>query len=145
MSNFKPLEVVDLRSKTQLQLVENLNILTYQEGGGAKHKNNIAVFSMYYKVKQIQSQIRKMRVCNNFAYNSYYYYRFLNDSCRDVDKIQQGIGDKLANFFQWGTCCIAGIAIGFAYGWKLTLVILAVGPALALCGALMGWVSYSKK
>ena len=62
-----------------------------------------------------------------------------------MDKIQQGIGDKLANFFQWGTCCIAGIAIGFAYGWKLTLVILAVGPALALCGALMGWVSYSKK
>lgn len=64
-------------------------------------------------------------------------------SFSDVNKIQEGIGDKLSNFVQWSSCCIAGIAIGFAYGWKLTLVILAVGPLLVISGGLMSYVSHS--
>ncbi|CAD5117246.1 DgyrCDS6041 [Dimorphilus gyrociliatus] len=49
----------------------------------------------------------------------------------DVTKIQEGIGDKLAMFFQWFCAFLTGVIMGFAHGWKLTLVILAVSPALA--------------
>ena len=56
----------------------------------------------------------------------------------DVNKIQEGIGDKIGNFFQWFCCFLAGMVIGFIYGWKLTLVILAFAPLLAISG---GWMT----
>ena len=59
----------------------------------------------------------------------------------DVNKVVEGIGDKIGNFFQWFSCFLAGIVIGFAYGWKLTLVILAFGPILVICGGWMTMVS----
>ncbi|XP_067650527.1 ATP-dependent translocase ABCB1-like isoform X2 [Haliotis asinina] len=55
----------------------------------------------------------------------------------DINKIHDGIGDKVGNFLQWFSCCLAGFIIGFYYGWKLTLVILAISPALVVSAALM--------
>jgi len=55
----------------------------------------------------------------------------------DVDKIQDGIGEKLGMFFQFIAQFFAGFIIGFIYGWELTLVILAVSPLLAISGAFM--------
>ena len=53
-------------------------------------------------------------------------------SCfRDVSKIHDGIGDKIGVFFQWMSGFLCGFGVGFYYGWKLTLVILAVSPLLA--------------
>ena len=46
----------------------------------------------------------------------------------------EGIGDKIGNFFQWFSTFVAGIVIGFVYGWKLTLVIMSVSPLLVGCG-----------
>ena len=60
---------------------------------------------------------------------------------RDVNKIREGIGDKVASFLQWMTAFVAGIIIGLVYGWKLGLVILAVSPLLAISGGLMTYVS----
>jgi ABC-type multidrug transport system fused ATPase/permease subunit len=59
----------------------------------------------------------------------------------DVDLIEKGIGDKLALLFQYFSAFVAGFVIGFVYGWKLTLVILAVSPLLAIAGGIMGKVS----
>ena len=59
----------------------------------------------------------------------------------DVNKVKEGIGDKIANFWQWTATFLVGIIIGFAFGWKLALVILAVSPLLAISGGLMAWVS----
>ncbi|XP_075965014.1 ATP-dependent translocase ABCB1 [Anarhichas minor] len=50
----------------------------------------------------------------------------------DVYKIQEGIGDKAGMLLQAFSTFITSFIIGFAKGWKLTLVILAVSPALAL-------------
>ena len=61
--------------------------------------------------------------------------------CRDVNKIQAGIGDKLGIMFQWITCFFAGLAIGFVFGWELTLVMLAVSPIMGIAGAVMSKVS----
>lgn len=56
----------------------------------------------------------------------------------DINLIQGGIGDKLATAVQYTTTFIVGIAIGFAYGWKLTLVVLAVTPLLVVSGMIFG-------
>ncbi|XP_061185952.1 ATP-dependent translocase ABCB1-like isoform X2 [Saccostrea echinata] len=50
----------------------------------------------------------------------------------DVNKIQTGIGDKMGIFFQWFSSFLTGVVIGFVYGWKLTLVILAFSPLIVI-------------
>ncbi len=59
----------------------------------------------------------------------------------DVYKIQEGIGDKMGMLIQASTTFIASFIIGFTQGWKLTLVILAVSPALAISAAFFSKVS----
>ena len=61
-------------------------------------------------------------------------------SCSDLDKVQAGIGDKLAVFFQWIVTFFAGIAVGFALDWRLTLVILGMTPFLAAAAVAMAKV-----
>lgn len=65
----------------------------------------------------------------------------MNLHCSDIDKIENGIGDKLATLFQLAAQTIACIVIGFYYGWLLTLVILASSPLIAIAAGLMDWVS----
>lgn len=60
---------------------------------------------------------------------------FANRVTSDVQKIEDGIGDKVASCAQFLAMFITGFIIGFIYGWRLTLVILAVTPLLALSGA----------
>uniref|UniRef100_A0A1A8HQI9 ATP-binding cassette, sub-family B (MDR/TAP), member 4 n=2 Tax=Nothobranchius kuhntae TaxID=321403 RepID=A0A1A8HQI9_NOTKU len=58
----------------------------------------------------------------------------------DVYKIQEGIGDKVGMLIQSFSSFIAAFVIGFTQGWKLTLVILAVSPALGISAALFSKV-----
>uniref|UniRef100_UPI0037E91357 ATP-dependent translocase ABCB1 n=1 Tax=Semicossyphus pulcher TaxID=241346 RepID=UPI0037E91357 len=58
----------------------------------------------------------------------------------DVYKIQEGIGDKAGMLIQAYTTFITSFIIGFSKGWKLTLVILAVSPALGISAALFSKV-----
>ncbi|XP_066441351.1 ATP-dependent translocase ABCB1 [Eleutherodactylus coqui] len=53
----------------------------------------------------------------------------------DVQKINEGIGDKIAMLLQSLTTFITGFIIGFVKGWKLTLVILAISPVMGLSAA----------
>ena len=62
--------------------------------------------------------------------------------CSDVNKIQEGIGEKLGMIFQMVSQFFAGFIVGFVYGWQLTLVILAVSPLLAISGGVMGRVGF---
>ncbi|XP_035688018.1 ATP-dependent translocase ABCB1-like isoform X1 [Branchiostoma floridae] len=55
----------------------------------------------------------------------------------DVNKINEGISDKCGIFLQWFTAFIAGFVIGFIYGWKMALVIMAVSPLLGIVAFLM--------
>ncbi|CDF33364.1 unnamed protein product [Chondrus crispus] len=56
----------------------------------------------------------------------------------DVNLIQGGIGDKLCTAVQYFTTFVTGVIVGFAYGWKLTLLILGVTPILLVAGAVFG-------
>ncbi|KAM8735723.1 ATP-dependent translocase ABCB1 [Acanthopagrus schlegelii] len=58
----------------------------------------------------------------------------------DVYKIQEGIGDKAGMLIQAYTTFITSFIIGFTKGWQLTLVILAVSPALGISAALFSKV-----
>jgi len=58
-----------------------------------------------------------------------------------VNKIREGIGDKIASFLQWTSCCICGVILGLVYGWKLALVTVAISPLLVVAGGLMTYVS----
>uniref|UniRef100_A0A3Q3Q392 ATP-binding cassette, sub-family B (MDR/TAP), member 4 n=1 Tax=Monopterus albus TaxID=43700 RepID=A0A3Q3Q392_MONAL len=58
----------------------------------------------------------------------------------DVYKIQEGIGDKTGMLIQALSCFVSSFIIGFTKGWKLTLVILAVSPALGVSAALFSKV-----
>ena len=60
--------------------------------------------------------------------------------CSDVYKIQEGIGDKVGMLIQSFSTFIASFVIGFTKGWKLTLVILSVSPALGISAALFSKV-----
>jgi ATP-binding cassette subfamily B (MDR/TAP) protein 1 len=52
----------------------------------------------------------------------------------DVRKISKGLGEKLTITMQASMQFIGGIAIGFYYGWEMTLVIFAFFPLLAGTG-----------
>ncbi len=52
----------------------------------------------------------------------------------DTFKIQDAISDKMGGAIYFGTMFLTGFVIGFAYGWKLSLVLLSVTPALAISG-----------
>ncbi|XP_061441927.1 ATP-binding cassette sub-family B member 5 [Rhineura floridana] len=58
----------------------------------------------------------------------------------DINTIHDGIGDKISILVQFFTTFVAGIVIGFVYGWKLTLVILSVSPLLAVSGGLWSYL-----
>uniref|UniRef100_A0A674AW60 ATP-binding cassette sub-family B member 5 n=1 Tax=Salmo trutta TaxID=8032 RepID=A0A674AW60_SALTR len=49
----------------------------------------------------------------------------------DINTINEGLGDKICVFVQFFCTFLSGFVIGFIFGWKLTLVILAVSPLLA--------------
>ncbi|XP_067865081.1 ATP-dependent translocase ABCB1-like isoform X3 [Heterodontus francisci] len=61
----------------------------------------------------------------------------------DINKINEGIGDKIGLLFQCISTFAGGIIIGFVRGWKLTLVILAASPLLALSAALWSKLTVS--
>jgi len=59
-----------------------------------------------------------------------------------VNKIREGIGDKVAAFIQCSASFISGLILGIVWGWKLALVILAISPVFVLCALIMAKVSY---
>jgi ATP-binding cassette, subfamily B (MDR/TAP), member 1 len=69
----------------------------------------------------------------------------LNDSAQmtsrvasDALLIQEALSEQVGTFLQYSSTCVAGFLVGFAYGWKLTLVILALVPPLAVGGVILG-------
>ena len=60
--------------------------------------------------------------------------------CSDIEKIQAGIGDKVAVFLQYFSTFVAGYIIAFAYSWKLALVVASVLPVIAFLSGIIATV-----
>ncbi|KAM4688619.1 ATP-binding cassette sub-family B member 5-like [Discoglossus pictus] len=50
----------------------------------------------------------------------------------DINKINDGIGDKVGHLLQNISTCIAGVAIALANGWQLALVLIVVSPLMII-------------
>ena len=94
------------------------------------HDTNITVGT-----NKMHKKEKRKRKFNSFRMSIIFLFDF-----SDVDQIENGIGEKLALFFQYFTIFIAGYVVGFVYGWELTLVILAVSPLLIISGGIMSKV-----
>ena len=70
-------------------------------------------------------------------------FLFISLSCSDVDKIHDGIGDKVGLLIQWLATFVGGFIVAFVSEWRLTLLLLAFSPLLALAGFMMARVSNS--
>ncbi|XP_073681406.1 bile salt export pump [Garra rufa] len=55
----------------------------------------------------------------------------------DINKINDAIADQVGIFIQRFTTFVCGFLMGFARGWKLTLVIISVSPLIGLATGLM--------
>ncbi|XP_051957191.1 bile salt export pump-like [Xyrauchen texanus] len=55
----------------------------------------------------------------------------------DINKINDAMADQVGIFIQRFTTFLCGFLMGFAKGWKLTLVILSVSPLIGVGAALM--------
>lgn len=52
----------------------------------------------------------------------------------DVDALEAATGTKVSTFLMNLSQVVAGIIIAFIYSWKLTLVLLAISPLIAIAG-----------
>ena len=56
---------------------------------------------------------------------------------RNLDKIQEGIGEKLGMFISFTSIGVACIITAFVYGWELTLVMMATVPIMTISSAIL--------
>ncbi|XP_036102579.1 ATP-binding cassette sub-family B member 5 [Molossus molossus] len=61
----------------------------------------------------------------------------------DINKINDGIGDKIALLFQNMSTFSIGLAIGLVKGWKLTLVTLSTSPLIITSAAMFSRIVIS--
>lgn len=55
--------------------------------------------------------------------------------------MDDGIGNKIGMFVQAMTTVLVGLVMGFLYGWKLTLVMIAVSPLMVIAGGIIAKVT----
>ena len=60
----------------------------------------------------------------------------------DVDKIHDGIGDKVSLFIQWVSTFFGGFVVAFIRDWRLTLLLIVFAPLLMVGGYMMTKVSF---
>ncbi|VCX36562.1 unnamed protein product, partial [Gulo gulo] len=61
----------------------------------------------------------------------------------DINKISDGIGEKIALLFQNISTFSIGLAVGLVKGWKLTLVILSTSPLIIASAAIFSRIIIS--
>lgn len=62
---------------------------------------------------------------------------------RDLDKMKDGMGEKLGIFTNLVASFTSSIIIAFIYGWKLTLVVLSCAPIIVIATAIVAKVQSS--
>lgn len=68
------------------------------------------------------------------------YFRF-SKICRDIEKIREGIGEKVSHYIVLIFGVFTSLAISLAFGWKLSLIVIAYVPILLIKNHIVGMVS----
>uniref|UniRef100_A0AC34QR34 Uncharacterized protein n=1 Tax=Panagrolaimus sp. JU765 TaxID=591449 RepID=A0AC34QR34_9BILA len=59
----------------------------------------------------------------------------------DLERVREGLGDKLSLFIQMLSAFFAGFVVGFIYNWQMSLVMLCFTPLLAWTNAWMARIT----
>ncbi|CAO1320937.1 unnamed protein product [Diamesa hyperborea] len=91
--------------------------------------------------KQI-SKIRKLFLESVLRQDMAWYDLNTSDSFAvritdDLDKLKEGIGEKLSIFIYLLMSFVISVVFSFFYGWKLTLVMMTCAPVIILCTAVV--------
>lgn len=72
----------------------------------------------------VSIQVCRLNVCFLFCFS-------------DIEKIHEGIGDKLALFIQALATFVTGFVVAFSQSWRLSLFLLAFTPFMAIAAAIL--------
>lgn len=56
----------------------------------------------------------------------------------DIERLRDGIGEQFSSIIKYSSSFLSGFVVGFIVSWRLTLVIMAATPLLALFSAYLG-------
>uniref|UniRef100_A0A6G1S6F0 Multidrug resistance protein 1 n=1 Tax=Aceria tosichella TaxID=561515 RepID=A0A6G1S6F0_9ACAR len=56
----------------------------------------------------------------------------------DIERVRDGLGEQFSSIIKYSSSFVSGFLVGFIVSWRLTLVILAVTPLLAIFSAFLG-------
>ncbi|XP_063224733.1 multidrug resistance protein homolog 49-like [Bacillus rossius redtenbacheri] len=68
---------------------------------------------------------------------------FASQLTEDLDKLQEGIGEKIGIFMYLLSTFVSSVIMSFIHGWKLTLVVLSCAPVIIAATALVAKVQSS--
>ena len=95
--------------------------------------------AFYLRGKSVSAAIVSFQIRFIYYYglfNSNFYVSFY----RDLNKMADGIGSKLGRLIFSFVAFISAYILGFTYLWKMTLVMLAFLPLVAISAALIAKV-----
>nr|QUF59436.1 ATP-binding cassette transporter Abcb1-3 [Brachionus angularis] len=98
----------------------------------------LGYFQVAFWIMAAERQVKKIRQTlfgcilkqNIGWFDTYKSGELTNRLTDDVNKIKDGIGDKLGNAIQYVSTFLVAVIISLVKGWKLTLVILSISPLL---------------
>lgn len=64
----------------------------------------------------------------------------INIIFRDVDKVKDGLGEKLGILIQWMSTLVVGVIVSMVTEWRLTLLMAFAGLLIAMSTALLTMV-----
>lgn len=60
--------------------------------------------------------------------------------CRDVDGVEEGLGEKLGLLIQWMATLVAAVIVSLVIEWRLTLLMAFAGLLIVMSTALLSVV-----
>lgn len=60
---------------------------------------------------------------------------------RDIEKIRDGIAEKVSHFLLSALCFSICVVVSFVFGWKLSLAVISYIPIVVITNAIIGKVS----
>ena len=61
--------------------------------------------------------------------------------CRDLSRVQDGLGERLGVLLQWLATLVAGIIVSMVTEWRLTMLMAVAGLLIAVSTAVLSVVS----
>ena len=67
----------------------------------------------------------------------------MKDTFSDINKVAEGMGEKISSLIQYLSMGVSGVVIGIVYAWKMGLVTLSVAPLLGVASTTYFLVTFT--